>query len=117
MKTWPTWISIVVAAAALVGLLAYGNRAPLAAHQIIGVVVAIPAFCLWVLARVQLRTSFAVSAQAKELVTHGLYSKIQNPVYVFGAILIAGLIVYVDQPRFFSVVPGSGSPAMGPHPQ
>jgi protein-S-isoprenylcysteine O-methyltransferase Ste14 len=82
-------------------MLAYGAGAPLAAYQIVGVVVAIPAFCLWALARVQLRKSFAVSAQAKELVTHGLYSKIQNPVYVFGAVVIAGMIAYLNQPRFF----------------
>jgi protein-S-isoprenylcysteine O-methyltransferase Ste14 len=50
---------------------------------------------------VQLRKSFAVRARAKELVTQGLYSKIQNPVYVFAAILIAGLIIYAGQPRFF----------------
>jgi protein-S-isoprenylcysteine O-methyltransferase Ste14 len=82
-------------------MLAYRAGAPLAAYQIIGVAVAIPAFCLWALARVQIRKSFAVSAQAKELVTHGLYSKIQNPVYVFGAVVIAGMIAYLNQPRFF----------------
>ena len=49
----------------------------------------------------QLGKSFAVSAQAKELVTHGLYSKIQNPIYVFGAIMLAGLITYSGQRKFF----------------
>ena len=32
------------------------------------------------------------------MVTRGLYSKIRNPIYVFGAILIAGLALYCNRP-------------------
>ena len=105
MKTWSTWLSILAAVVAFgFVVFVYGNRgSALATHQIIGMAIAIPAFCLWVLARVQLRKSFAVTAQAKELVSHGLYSKIQNPVYVFGAVFIAGLIAFIGRPRFFLV--------------
>jgi len=102
MKTWSTWFSILVAviACGFIGFLYADHGAAWPTHQVIGMAIAIPALCLWVLARVQLRRSFAVAAQAKELVTHGLYSKIQNPVYVFGAILIVGLIVFVGEPRW-----------------
>jgi protein-S-isoprenylcysteine O-methyltransferase Ste14 len=37
--------------------------------------------------------SFAVSPQAKELVTHGLYSRIRNPIYVSVGIMWFGVIV------------------------
>jgi protein-S-isoprenylcysteine O-methyltransferase Ste14 len=88
--------------AVVFGFLVYGNRgARWSTHQIVGMAIAIPAACLWVLARVQLRKSFAISAQAKELVTRGLYSKIQNPVYLFGGIIIAGVFIYFGQPRLF----------------
>jgi protein-S-isoprenylcysteine O-methyltransferase Ste14 len=101
MKAWSTWLSILAAVAVFaVVVLMYGGRSE-PAHQILGLAIAVPAFCLWVLARVQLRKSFAVTAQAKELVTRGLYSRIQNPVYVFGALMIAGLIIFAGQPRFF----------------
>ena len=104
MKTWVTWVSLAVVAAALGFLLFSANRAgEWSAHQIAGLAIAIPAFVLWALARVQLRKSFAVTAQAKELVTQGIYSKIQNPVYVFGGIFIAGLIIYSGRPLFFLV--------------
>jgi|SRR5690348_3408973 len=104
MKTWVTWVSLAVVTAALGFFLYSANRAgEWSAHQIAGLAIAIPAFCLWALARVQLRKSFAVSAQAKELVTRGIYSKIQNPVYVFGGIFIAGLIIYSGRPLFFLV--------------
>ncbi len=103
MKTWVTWLSILVVGVAF-GFLVYQTRsAAWSAHQIIGMAIALPALLLWVLARVQLRKSFAISAQAKELVTAGIYSKIQNPVYVFGGIFLLGLIIYSGQPLFFLV--------------
>ena len=71
------------------------------AHAIAGVAITVPAYCLWALARLQLGSSFAIRAQAKELVTRGLYAKIQNPVYVFNAIFIAGIFVFFGQPTCF----------------
>jgi protein-S-isoprenylcysteine O-methyltransferase Ste14 len=49
-------------------------------------------------ARFQLGTSFSVTAQARHLVTHGIYSKIRNPIYVFGALLFAGFILVLHRP-------------------
>lgn len=48
---------------------------------------------LWITARLQLGKSFSVTAQAKKLVTHGLYARIRNPIYFFGGIAILGLLV------------------------
>lgn len=53
------------------------------------VVTASAAFPLWVIARVQLGSAFSFRAQARHLVTTGLYSRIRHPVYLFGS--IAGL--------------------------
>ena len=39
---------------------------------------------LWFVARWQLGDAFSVTAQAHQLVTQGLYSKIRHPIYVFG---------------------------------
>jgi len=100
MKAWSTGLSILAAAAAFGFIVFRFADRGWPAHQIVGLAIAIPAFCLWVLARVQLRKSFAVTAQARQLVTHGLYSRLQNPVYVFGALLIVGLIVLSGQIRF-----------------
>ena len=62
-------------------------------HHWIGAAISVPAFFLWMLARHQLGASFAVRAEAKKLVTHGLYSKIRNPIYVFGGLAFAGVFV------------------------
>ena len=49
-------------------------------------------------ARIQLGRSFAIRAEAHQLVTHGIYSKIRNPIYVFGTILIAGFVLIIHKP-------------------
>jgi len=41
---------------------------------------------LWLVARWQLGNAFSVTAQAHQLVTQGLYSKIRHPIYVFGTL-------------------------------
>jgi len=60
-------------------------------------------FALWSVARFQLGKSFAVRAQAKHLVTHGLYSKIRNPIYVFGSLFIFGYILLLGRPRWLLI--------------
>ena len=49
-------------------------------------------------ARYQLGKSFAVRAEAHQLVTHGVYSKIRNPIYVFGAVMIVGVVLVLHRP-------------------
>lgn len=55
-------------------------------------------FVLWTTARFQLGGSLAVTAQAKKLVTRGLYSRIRNPIYLFGSCVMAGLILVLGRP-------------------
>ena len=76
---------------------------PLTPTRIAGVVIALPSLALLVLARIQLGGSFSVRPKAQALVTHGLYSRIRNPIYFFGALAIAGIFLYIDQPLYLWV--------------
>ena len=49
-------------------------------------------------ARCQLGKSFSIRPKARELVVHGLYSRIRNPIYVFGSMIILGLILVLQKP-------------------
>lgn len=49
-------------------------------------------------ARYQLGRSFSIKPEARQLVTHGIYSKIRNPIYVFGAVLFAGFVLVLHRP-------------------
>jgi protein-S-isoprenylcysteine O-methyltransferase Ste14 len=64
------------------------------------VVIGLPSLALLVLARIQLGGSFSVRPKAQALVTHGLYSRIRNPIYLFGALAIAGIFLYINQPLY-----------------
>jgi len=48
---------------------------------------------LWVVARRQLGNAFTVMPEARQLVTHGLYSKIRHPIYVFGSLAYFGSLL------------------------
>jgi protein-S-isoprenylcysteine O-methyltransferase Ste14 len=49
----------------------------------------------WCVAHMQLGTSFSATAQARHLVTRGLYSRIRNPIYIFGMIGLAGVFLFL----------------------
>ena len=66
--------------------------------RVLGLCLALAGFALWTVARFQLGRSFTVTARAKQLVTRGLYSKVRNPVYVFGSLFIAGYIFLMGRP-------------------
>jgi protein-S-isoprenylcysteine O-methyltransferase Ste14 len=74
------------------------SRMPWTSTHIIGLSIAAPALLLLIIARLQLGSAFSVQAKASTLVTTGLYSRIRNPIYVFGALFIAGIIIWANKP-------------------
>jgi protein-S-isoprenylcysteine O-methyltransferase Ste14 len=71
--------------------------------RIAGVVIGLPSAVLLVLARIELGGSFSVRPKAQTLVTHGLYSRIRNPIYLFGGLAIVGAFLYINQPVYLWV--------------
>jgi protein-S-isoprenylcysteine O-methyltransferase Ste14 len=61
--------------------------------RILGSIIALFAAAILFIARYQIGSSFSVTPQARALVTHGIYSKIRNPIYVFSALLLAGVFI------------------------
>lgn len=68
------------------------------AYRWIAVAIAVPSVVLFIMARYQLGQSFSVTAQARELVTQGVYSKIRNPIYVFGGLIILAFLLALQKP-------------------
>jgi protein-S-isoprenylcysteine O-methyltransferase Ste14 len=90
-------LTLVVGAA--LGLIIWVHApADWGAMQVLGACLLGLGFVLWTTARFQLGRSLTVTAQAKKLVTRGLYSRIRNPIYVFGSCVIAGLILVLGRP-------------------
>jgi protein-S-isoprenylcysteine O-methyltransferase Ste14 len=68
------------------------------ATQLAGMIMAVPAFVLWLIARFQLGSSFTIRPHASPLVTSGIYAKIRHPVYVFSFFAWLGVILFFDRP-------------------
>lgn len=100
-----TALTVVVVVGALVYILwkqtALGPMTPM---RDIGLALVAVGLAGWVTARIQLGRSFSVRAKATELVTRGIYSKIRNPVYVFGTVFIVGIILWIGRPEILVVL-------------
>ena len=94
-------IVTVVPLIAITFLLAKFAQAPWTLLRILGASLTLTAGATLTVARLQLGNSFSLRPEAHELVATGIYSKIRNPIYVFGTILIAGVLLYLDHPRYF----------------
>jgi protein-S-isoprenylcysteine O-methyltransferase Ste14 len=77
-------------------LLVYAPEVDWSTEKVIGAVLVGISFPLFVLARWQLGSSFSVKAKASRLVTTGLYSRIRNPIYLFGGLFIVGLSLFLS---------------------
>ena len=58
-----------------------------------GLLLSVVSLPLWVVARWQLGGAFSAMPEARHLVTHGLYSKIRHPIYVFGCLAYFGSLL------------------------
>ena len=87
MKNIRVWIDFVLYPLAVLLALQFGPRDTL---WVAGLIFSLAAAVLWFLARRQLGKSFSVDAEARQLVTRGLYSKIRHPVYLFGDLAYFG---------------------------
>jgi protein-S-isoprenylcysteine O-methyltransferase Ste14 len=70
-----------------------------------GLIIAILATVPLFVARYQLGKSFSVTPLARELVTHGIYSKIRNPIYVFSRLFVIGLLLTLQIRRALIFIP------------
>ena len=107
IREGPVRLNLVTLAAVLVAVVLFAHSAwghPWTPWRIVGLAILIPAFVLFVAARITLGRSFSVQARATALVTTGVYSKVRNPIYVFGALMIVGILIFVHQPWWLLVL-------------
>src|SRR5947199_6646170 len=73
----------------LAALWLWGNSSP--SLRAAGIALAVVSFALLLTARAQLGSSFSVMPQARALVSHGIYSRLRHPMYLFVDLTIVGL--------------------------
>jgi protein-S-isoprenylcysteine O-methyltransferase Ste14 len=98
-------VVIPVAVVLLYFLIPGVHSEPWTPLRVSGLVLAVIGYALVITARVQLGRSFSVKPKATELVAHGLYSHIRNPMYVFLDVMLVGVIVMLNVPWVLLAVP------------
>jgi protein-S-isoprenylcysteine O-methyltransferase Ste14 len=96
-------ITLALVLVAAIVFAAHARSIPWTPAHITGVAIALPALLLLIVARLQLGRAFSVQAKASILVTTSLYSRIRNPVYVFGGLMILGIVIFTAQPWFLLI--------------
>ncbi|MCU1252448.1 MAG: protein-S-isoprenylcysteine methyltransferase [Edaphobacter sp.] len=89
-------LTLAVIIVIVASLLVYAPEVDWSTAKMIGAVLVGISFPLFVLARWQLGSSFSVKAKASRLVATGLYSRIRNPIYLFGGLFIVGLSLFLS---------------------
>ena len=100
MNRGPMLLNIVSVAG--VGFLIYEfAHPPWSTSRIAGLILMIAALIPLIVARTQLGMSFSLTPQARQLVTHGIYSRIRNPIYFFATFVLIGLFLFLGYPYLF----------------
>jgi len=88
----------LIGAAAVAALVLAASSLNQLQRLVLSLVLGLPSLVLLVVSRRQLGTSFTKMPEARKLVTSGLYSKIQHPMYVFLDLFLAALILALGFP-------------------
>jgi protein-S-isoprenylcysteine O-methyltransferase Ste14 len=96
------WLPLVGASVAL-GAIYQSPNIPHGPLRVIGLAVAIAGLFGVIIARYTLGKSFSVRAKATALVTHGIYSRIRNPIYVSGILLFFGVCLMLGYPQMLLI--------------
>ncbi|HEV2469952.1 MAG TPA: isoprenylcysteine carboxylmethyltransferase family protein [Candidatus Sulfotelmatobacter sp.] len=94
----------IVVIGALVWSLIFWNG-PWNVERKVGTALVVLGIIFIAIARLQLGYSFSIRAEAHKLVTTGLYSKIRNPIYVFGMVMVTGVILVFQNPVLWIMLP------------
>ena len=90
-------LAIVLLTLPLLALFYIINNPILTIFHYIGFLLSGISLVLFTIARIQLGSSFQISAKANKLVTSGLYGIVRHPIYYSGILLILGMFMFVQQ--------------------
>ena len=97
-------VTLALVLATVVFLVLHANLVEWTPVKMAGAALAVFSVAMLAVARLQLGASFAIKAKARTLVTTGIYSKIRNPIYVFGVVMLAGFVLVLHRPVLWFAV-------------
>jgi protein-S-isoprenylcysteine O-methyltransferase Ste14 len=102
-SVWRVGVPLVVGLGLIIWifLCVPGSHGPV---RVIGLLLSLIGLGGVILARYTLGRSFSVVPKATALVTSGIYSRIRNPIYVFGEIFLGGATLLLQRPKLFLIL-------------
>ena len=91
-------VLLLVCAASIAAFAFVATSLAQTVRLVTGLVIGLPALTLMIVSRVQLGEAFSVKPECKALVTTGIYSKIQHPLYFFLDLFLIGVIILLGWP-------------------
>ena len=98
---WRVWLPLV---AGLWGLALLFQSGPHGLVRMAGMLLGLIGLAGVIVSRYTLGRSFSVAPKATALVTHGIYSRIRNPIYVSGVLFLVGLALTVGRPELLALL-------------
>jgi protein-S-isoprenylcysteine O-methyltransferase Ste14 len=96
------WFPLIGGLVAL-GLIFQFAPGPHGSVRVIGLLVALLGLAGVILSRYTLGKSFSISPKATALVTHGIYSRIRNPIYVCSMFFLVGVFLILRRPELLLI--------------
>lgn len=93
-------ITLAILVVAVIGAAPYLARIHWTAPRIAGAAIIAISFTVIIVARFQLGAAFSIKAEARRLVTTGIYAKIRNPIYVFSPLVFVGVALVAGRWEF-----------------
>lgn len=100
---WRVWLPLV-AGMWVLGWLFESAPGPRGLVRSIGLLLGLIGLAGVILSRYTLGRSFSIAPKATALVTSGIYSRIRNPIYLSGMILLVGMVVLVGRPKLLTIL-------------
>ena len=100
---WRVWLPLLAALIAL-GVIFYSGPGPHGLTRLIGLLLGLIGVAGVILSRYTLGRSFSIAPKATALVTTGIYSRVRNPIYIFGMIFIIGLILIIRRLELLAIL-------------
>ena len=97
------WLPFLVGSWALCVIYLRGSG-PHDAWRVVGLLLGLIGLAGVIVARHTLGSSFSVTAKATALVTHGIYSRVRNPIYVSGIVAVTGAFLMMRRPYLWLVL-------------
>jgi protein-S-isoprenylcysteine O-methyltransferase Ste14 len=100
---WRVWLPLLAGLVGL-GVIFYSGPRPHGLTRLLGLFVGLIGFSGVILSRYTLGRSFSIAPKATALITTGIYSRVRNPIYIFGMIFIIGVILILRRLELLAIL-------------